>query len=326
MILELGSSTEWIRVTAEYSNAVLVAVLPYVSDFARKLDLPVPRPIETEHVRGCGIVPYRTRDCGGHDTPVGVVLTNRWSFRFADGSVNSFSSPNCYFGLQDPDLVSNYFGAVRITQAEAVKLARETVRKLGIALETVYAEQEPRIPPLEKVGTNVIPRYRVEWVNPVGGPTVEAEVNADAKRVESMSVHSPHLRKPPPKITVTPPPGRSFVPYRPPKINPEYAWKLIPLVLRAVDDYAAKLSLPVLRPLSTNHVARFELHDNGGWPHAEVELTNGWRFVYRNSMVNGHYAPDNLFNNDRKPKPVKDLLGKWTMTEAEAVELVRHPQ
>jgi hypothetical protein len=43
--MELGqtlpASSEWIRVTAEYSNAVLVAVMPYVSNVAQKLDLPV---------------------------------------------------------------------------------------------------------------------------------------------------------------------------------------------------------------------------------------------------------------------------------------------
>ncbi len=47
MILELGQrfdAFEWVRATAEYSNAVLVAVLPYVSNAVEKLDLPVPRP------------------------------------------------------------------------------------------------------------------------------------------------------------------------------------------------------------------------------------------------------------------------------------------
>ena len=51
MILDLGGAQEIIRITADYSNAVLVAVLPYVSDFAQKLDLPVPHPITTAHVQ-----------------------------------------------------------------------------------------------------------------------------------------------------------------------------------------------------------------------------------------------------------------------------------
>jgi hypothetical protein len=323
MILELGSSTEWIRVTAEYSNAVLVAVLPHISEFAKQIDLPLPQQIKTEQVAGCGIVPYRTRGSGGHDTPVGVVLTNGWSFRFIDGWVNSFSSPDCYFGLQDPQQIPRFFGTVRMKPAEAAGLARETIRRLGIPLEIFFAEQEARIHPLETVGANVVPRYRIEWVNPVGGQTVEVEVNADARRVESMSLRSSYIKKPPPRITVIPPPGRSFVPYRSPTINPVYAQKLIALVLRAVDAYGKVLSLPVPRPLTTNHVARFELHDNGGWPASELELTNGWRFVYRNSMVNGHYAPNNLFGSDNRPRVMKDLAGQWRMSEAQAIELVK---
>jgi len=321
MILQLGTTTEFIRVTAEYSNAVLLAVLPYVSDFAQKLDLPVPHPIRVEHVVGCGVLPWRNKD--GAIAGGGIQITGGWHFGFQFGYMDSFASPHAYFGLQDPHEVPKYFGTVRMTPDEAVALARATIKKLGIPLEYVFAEQEARIPPLETVGTNVVPRYRVQWVNPVGGTSAEVEVNADVKRVESLLLRSPNLERPPPKVSLVPPAGNGFVPYRPPKLNPEYAWKLIPIVLRAVDDYGAKLSLPVPRPLTTNHVARFELHDNGGWPHAELELSNGWRFVYRNSMVNGFYAPDNLFNNDRKPKLVKDLLGKWNMTEQEAVGLIR---
>jgi hypothetical protein len=75
--------------------------------------------------------------------------------------------------------------------------------------------------------------------------------------------------------------------------------------------------------LTTNHLTRFFLADNGGWPHSEVQLTNGWRFIYRNSMVNGYYAPDNLFNSDNRSILIKEFLGKWKVTEEEAIELVR---
>lgn len=321
MILELGSTTEFIRVTADYSNVVLVAMLPYFSDFAKKLDLPVPQPIRAEHVVQCGILPWRDKD--GSIAGGSITIKGDWTFGFQFGYVGNLTGPKSYFVLQNPDEVPNYFGTVRMTQAEAVELARTTIKKLGIELEQVFAEQKPQVPPLERVGTNVVPHYRVEWVTPVGSRCVEVEVNADSKRVERIWMLSPHLNRPSPKVNVVPPRGSGFVPYRAPTINPEYAWKLIPIVLRAADDYSAKLSLPVPRSLTTNHVARFELHDNGNWPHAEVELTNGWRFVYRNSMVNGFYAPDNLFNSDRQPKLAKDLIGKWNITEQESIALVR---
>ena len=60
MILELaGGGPDLIQVTAQYSNAVLVALLPYFSDAAHKLDLPVAQPITMQHVVGGGVMPYR---------------------------------------------------------------------------------------------------------------------------------------------------------------------------------------------------------------------------------------------------------------------------
>jgi hypothetical protein len=56
-----------------------------------------------------------------------------------------------------------------------------------------------------------------------------------------------------------------------PQINPQYARKLIPLVLDAVADYGQKLGLPVPRPLTTNQVARFKLEDDRNSPRVEVE-------------------------------------------------------
>ena len=77
------------------------------------------------------------------------------------------------------------------------------------------------------------------------------------------------------------------------------------------------------RPLTTNHVARFKVGDNGGWPHSEIELTNGWRFTYRNTMVTRFDAPDGLFNSDKRPILIKDFIGRWRITQAQAEDLVR---
>ena len=37
--------TALIHITSAYSNAVLVAIMPHVNDFAKKMDLPIPLPI-----------------------------------------------------------------------------------------------------------------------------------------------------------------------------------------------------------------------------------------------------------------------------------------
>ena len=104
MILQLGqtlsASSEWIHVTAEYSNAVLVAVMPYVSDVAHKLDLPLPQP---PTVASCNIVPKRVMA-----VEVGLHGTNgNWHFAFNQGYVNIVQGPHDYYAEQDPERIQN---------------------------------------------------------------------------------------------------------------------------------------------------------------------------------------------------------------------------
>jgi len=320
MILELSKSADFIQVTAQYSNAVLVAILPHISDFAQKLDLPVPRPITAAHVMQSGILPWRDKD--GSIAGGGIGIQEGFSFAFENGFVSRFEGPHSYFGLQDPDEIPKFYGTVRMTRGEAIQMARDTLTKLGIPLETVFAEQEPRVTEPPRHGTNTVPRYRIEWLDPRQGvsPSIDIEIDADAKRVEQMVLLNRSLYRPAPKVEVASQAARQSSS----QVNPKYAWKLLPLVLSAIDDYGKKLSLPLPRPLTSNHVARFALADNGGWPHATLELTNGWRFIYRNSMVNGFYAPDNFFSSDNRPILIKEFLGTARIKDAEAIELIRH--
>lgn len=325
MIFELGQLGGLIHVTAQYSNAVLVAMLPQVSDVAKKLELPVPQPVTQQQVIASSVTPYF--DWRGEMAGWGVTINGGWTFGFHGGHFDSFESPHSYFVLQDPDEIPKFVGTVSMTKDEAVQMARETLKKLGLSLESVFAEQEPRVTLPPKTRTGIVPRYRVEWLNPRvgsasqnGSSSVKIEVNADAKRVEQIVI-SPNasLRRPWPKIGVEP----VYRSRTSSVVNPKYARALVPIVLRAIDEYGKTLGLPILRPLTTNQVTRFRLQDNLGRPHCEVELTNGWRFIFRDNMVNGFYAPDNLFNSDQRPILIKDFVGKWNMTEAEAIELIR---
>ena len=327
MILELaGQGPDLIQVTAQYSNAVLVALLPYFSDAAHKFDLPVPQPITIQHVASGSVTPYRYPN--GDLLGAGIEVqeqrtTNHWYIGYQFGHINLVELRPCYFTLQDPDDLRWYYGQFKMTKEEAIQMARRTIKKLDIPLEYVFAEQEPRVTmPGTVHRTNTLPYYRIEWLDPrSGSSTVDVGVNADAKRVERIyfGVGDDNLYRPPPKIDIATPLARVR-----PAANPDYAWKLIPMVLRAVDAYGKKLGLPIPTPLTTNHVTRFTLSDNGGWPHSVLELTNGWRFVYRNSMVNGFYAPDNLFWFPRMGQRtlVKDFAGKQRMNEAEMIKLI----
>lgn len=322
MIFELaGHGPDLIQVTAQFSNAVLVALLPYFSDTAHKLDLPVPHPITMQDVIESRVMPYRYPN--GDILGAGIKVKDGWALGFEHGYVNYVELWPSYFTLQDPDDLTNYYGKVRMSKDEAIQMARNTIRKLGIPLEDVFAEQEPHVTLPETIHTtNTLPYYRIKWLDPVGGIAVDIGVNADARRIERISfgVGAHNLDRAPPKINVPTTLARVR-----PHVNPEYASQLLPIVLRAVDAYSKTLGLPVSMPLTTNQVARFEVGDNGGWPHSVLELTNGWQFIYRNSMVNGYYAPDNLFYFRRSGQKtlVKDYAGTWNLTGNQAIALIK---
>jgi hypothetical protein len=317
MILELGTATfELIRVTADYSNAVLVALLPYVSDVAQELDLPVPHPTTVEDVASCSVLPNRRVEAE-------VGIKGGWVFAFSGGYVETIQGPHSFHVLQDPDEIPKFYGEVKMSKVEAIQLARDTLGKLGIPLEAVFAEQEPQVGEPRVIGRGTVPYYYITWPDPRWGSSVEIEINGNTRRVERVQLRNRSLERPIPKVNAPAITDTATVVW--PQINPQYARKLIPLVLDAVADYGQKLGLPVPRPLTTNQVARFKLEDDRNSPRVEVELTNGWRFAFNHTQVDGFYAPDELFASDasRRAIRIKPFTGKWNMTEKEAEELVR---
>jgi hypothetical protein len=316
-------AAEYVQVTAAYSNAVLVAILPHLSDFAKNLSLDVPLPLGVAHVER--FTPEMRRGCIGG----GVILTNGVLLGFQEGHAFLYESPHVFFGLQDPDEIPKFYGTLRMTKGDAVDLARRTIKQAGCSLEDVLADLEPQVELAEGIGTNVVPRYRITWLDPRGGTATEAEVNGDRKRVESLRFAGREtLRHPAPRVTVEPGDlplghplrgmnemGKDF--------NPEYAWKLVPIVMRSINDWARKLSLDFDLPITTNQVRRFYVSDQAGWPHAEITLTNNWQFTFRNSALTYVGSPRRFFESDPLPFRIKDYAGEWRLSEAEAVDLAR---
>lgn len=326
MVLDVGEASHSIQITPEYKEAALQASLPLFSDFAQKLQLPVPHPLNRSDIVNCGMVPFQKNN--GEVGLIFIETKQGFSFDIFLGVVRSFSWPNSYRALQNIHEISNFLGTVKIPREQAVQSARQALNKIGIPLEDVFAEQEPRIE-VPTWGTNTIARYIIKWRDPRGnndGPvTLEAEVNAETGRVENFRFSPANgLKKTGPKVNVTPPLGHGvFDSQIPPSMNPEYAWKLIPIMFKAIDKYVEKLSLPIQLPLTTNNVAKVEAYNNEGWPHCEIWLTNGWRFIYRHAMVNAHYTPDNFFSSDNRKIHVKDFVGKWNLDTNQAIALVK---
>ncbi len=198
---------ELIHMTATYSNAMLVAILPQVSDFAMNLDLPGPQPITASQVIEFRPSPYKG-EIGG-----GLMLSNHYWFSYADGHVMSFRSPDNFFGRDD--IIENwrrYTGKDNITTNRAIELARQTLCKLGYNVEELHADVPPTSAqfPFDFQGYR-IPHFQMRWesegTNSAGedsGVSLHFEMNLDKKSFTGMSLISRKLRRPPPKVDVEP--------------------------------------------------------------------------------------------------------------------------
>jgi hypothetical protein len=309
---------QFVEITAAYSNAVLVAILPHVTDFARKMELPIPLPVTVEQLDGFGC-DHRLGDPAG-----GMRLTNGYIFGFRHGHINLFKTPSRYSDLQDPQLVPKFFGELRMTDQEAVELCRVTIRKLGYTEEMLYADLRPTIKYPERVGAKVVPRYMVSWTDPRGGRSCEFEVNAQDKRIETVWFASDHLWRDPPKIDVVPQPkGGGVFKSRFGPVNPEYAKRLLPAILPEFTDYSRRLGLPISLPITTNHVASYTCQKFDGQVYADVILTNKHRFFYRDGTVQCYDAPDSFFDYTKTAVRVSDFVGRWRLKDSEAVRLAR---
>src|SRR6266498_2569642 len=93
-----------IHLTAQYSNAVLVAVFPHITEFANKLQLDLPVPVITNQVDTAGGLQYQDKgEIAGY-----FVLTNGFRFWFRHGIVDGFVAPTKYFSAPETMDMTNW--------------------------------------------------------------------------------------------------------------------------------------------------------------------------------------------------------------------------
>jgi hypothetical protein len=182
---------DFIHMTIAYSNALLVAVLPHFSDYAAKLDLPVPQPIPLTAIRQVSMLPTK-------QPIVAVVLTNGFIFQWSyEGYVGSVIAPHDWFCEQRPDINwAKYAGQDHMTVKEALVLARKTLVKLGFSLEATRSMEKPKTEgPDDTCGVH-IPYCQFTWEWPPEGEEnknydlswVQMSVNLETKKVLTIRV------------------------------------------------------------------------------------------------------------------------------------------
>jgi len=320
-----------VQVTAQYSNAVLIAVLPHVSDFAKKLDLPVHIPVSTNQVMEFKCDPRR-----GHVGGV-VILTNQFQFTFLDGRVCVYRSPKSYYSLQDPELISKFYGKVKVKEQDALKEARQAVKKLGYTSAELHTDATPETAPPERIGFNIVPRYLFRWPdpdsrtaeNPHPAALLEVEVNASNRQIEMFVISSTAAQRPGLKVGIEPPLLKSSdapSTERPKAfwINKEYALAALKAALPQFSEFVTNANLSIKIPLTLEDMdlTRYSCVSDGGIPTFQVYLKNGDRFNYSHGRVTAFYAHDAFFKFPNVGKP-EDFFGTRVMSTNDAIILAK---
>lgn len=201
---------QFIHVTAAYSNAVLTVILPHISDYAKKLDLPVPQPVTMSQVAHFGVKNIQG-EVGG-----GVWLTNHYLFSFNNGYVDMFrlNKGNPFF---DDDPSSNWpeyaYGPINMTTNEAIDFIRQSIAKLGYDLKTLRVD----VPPDFFSGGEILknghpfPYCEVEWrkkwksqADVTNLYSVHGQVDMERKKLIELSIIGRGAWKSNPPISVVP--------------------------------------------------------------------------------------------------------------------------
>jgi len=324
---------EFVEITAQYSNAVLVAVMPYLTDFAQKLNLPLQTPVTPAMVQH-----FKCDARRGHVGGL-ITLTNLSQFTFLDGRVCIYRSPRSFYSCQDPGRISEFYGTVKIKQQAALRIARGTIKKMGYTERIFHAETAPKITPPEKIGYHVVPRYLFQWLDPnwQGSKTVmpallTVEVNASDGQIEMVTICNNQTQRPGPKVDVEPPlrdganrsalradEGRPTAP-----VSKAFADAFLVAILPQVSEFILKAGLSIPTPLTTNQVDMSQVFCSTyrGQPLAQVYLSNGDRFNYEHGYVHAFYAHD-VFYQVQKVGRVEDFLGRKNMATNAAIALAR---
>lgn len=202
---------ELVHMTATYSNAMLVAILPHISDFSKKLDLPIQQPITASQVIWFNPSPYKDFIGGG------LVLSNRYWYSYNNGCVDGFRTPDNVFYDQDPAANwPNYaYGKDNMTTNDAIALARESLSKLGYTPELLHVDRPPQFiqGPSDLKDGNHIPHCKMRWESIPDPKTPEeskdndivtVEINMEKKTITGLHIVSRKIWRTPPKVDMEP--------------------------------------------------------------------------------------------------------------------------
>ncbi|HVU27045.1 MAG TPA: hypothetical protein VHG71_04835 [Verrucomicrobiae bacterium] len=336
-----------IHITATYSNAVLVAILPHISNVVQKLDLSIPTPITAGQVEYINVSLWKD-NVGGT-----VFLTNQYSFEFQHGYVSAFHAlkNNPFYGTGDRDalqMLRPYVGSDNITTNEAIELVRNSFYKLGYNTKDFNIEGSPTVlqGPINSKKLGHIPYCQIEWDSPHSrirnwlslDYNIRFEVDMQRKQIVGMNLSGKPFFQPNPRIDVKPELETNYqsagmagqmaqLINREPLIHmtSTYSNATLTAVLPYVTDFAKNLDLPTIQPLTSNQVFLFLLpryYTNDGF-NCTVILTNHLWFTFLTGFITDFGSPNDWFEEGETKTNWPAFDEKTCMTTNETIQFVR---
>lgn len=305
-----------IQLATQYSNAVLVAILPQVSDFAIKSELPIPTPVVSEHIRQ-----FRPLMIG--DEIGGVfVFTNGIRLRYLRGMVEGFDTPRSYFNVQNPRDIPKFYGELGMSKDEALQFARDHIHRLGYSLKETFTDQDPqKVDMPQHIGTNTVPFYQFHWQDPVFHATaIRVEVDANKRQIQSLALMSPFLWRAAPQLKVTNS-AKSAASF-----SLDYTNQYLKNVLPKISNFGNKLGLPIKPQITFKQVEKVAFLISNEY--VAIKLKSGLWFSIQNGEVTEFNTLDSVYGRrdvmlEPFVRPLKKYLGKWRMSSDQAVEMAR---
>lgn len=313
--------TNFVQLSVLYSNAVLVAIAPYVSDFSHKLGLITNEAVTSRQVTKFVSLPLQGQ-VGGT-----LWLTNGYVFSFFDGVVAGYQDePRSWQAVEGETRIPEFNGLLCMNKTEAIAFARSSIKKLGYEESDFYADGDPSVGMPFAYGTNFIPYYTIEWADPQGPPDPHAdgycfsahfEIDGQHRRLTEVHFATRTIRRPQPAIALASiEPAQKQDEHLKLNDDPKLAFKM----LNDISEYASKLNGKNVSIFTTNDV---QSYDAGGYPDLiEVSLTDGAHYVMTRGYVSYYRGPHCFFGGYLDQR-VKDYWGKWEIGDLQAIELAR---
>jgi hypothetical protein len=311
--------------TPAYTNALLTAILPYVTDFAARLDLAIPQRLTTNDVaifaadrqisadRRAEGEPIVSRGVGGR-----LLLRNGMLFGFDAGHVIEFETAAVRDRTKNPPAQKINYDA-----SQVIAIARGKIQALGYEPGILDADLQPTVQKPATIYGRLHPIYYIRWKRANSDTlTAEAWINGETGVLERLWLLG---------LPTAPPPNLAVKPAIQPESGgirdfsgPEREALCVEL-LPEINELAKKLELPVGFPISRASIrsisAYGEIRDNRA-RRVNIVLTNGYSFGGDDGPhIHSFATPDAFFGQPFVRSG--NLVGKWKFSKRAAIKLAR---